>query len=67
MTVQAKFYCVSNDGANVSLSAVVAGDDNKSWSQWTPFGQISMNVTNPAALAHFVPGQEYFVTFNAAP
>lgn len=36
---------------------------NRSWSEATPSGQISMHINNPGAFGHFTPGKEYLVTF----
>jgi hypothetical protein len=41
-------------------------DDNKSWSQWTPDGEVRLKITNPAAYEQFKVGQEYYVDFNVA-
>jgi len=45
----------------------VSGEDNKVWSEATPSGSIEMLVTNPAAVAQFVLGADYFVDFTHAP
>ncbi len=71
MSIQAKFRCTSKTlkvGAEVEvrLDAATAGEANKSWSQYTPNGVISMTITNPGAHEQFVPGKEYFLTFRAA-
>lgn len=53
--VRAKFYVHSvtrfNQGGSVDLRAVVRGDENKSWSQMTPSGQLTMSILNEKALA----------------
>lgn len=78
MTVTAKFRCVSlnylDPGvgskeviAQLKLSAVYGdGKENKDWSKWTPAGEITMTVTNPAAVDYFRPGKEFFVVFQEA-
>jgi hypothetical protein len=79
MRVQAKMRCVSKSDtcgnygppgvptqAFVKLSAV-QGEENKTWTQWTPSGSAEMQITNPAALAAFEVGKDYLVTFEAAP
>lgn len=37
-------------------------EENKSWSKWTPSGQLTMHITNPACYDKFVPGSEYYLT-----
>lgn len=69
MSVRAKFRCNSiedfgNDMVTVKLSAVSSGDDNKSWSKWTPSGTLSLTITNPEAFNQFKVGKEYFLDFN---
>lgn len=71
MSVQAKFRCVSKtlsqgNVADVKFDAATAGEHNKSWSQYTPSGSLVMSITNPGAHEQFVPGKEYFLTFEAA-
>ena len=54
------------DSSEVTLSAV--GDDmNKTWSKWTPSGNLSMTVNNPDALKQFEVGEYYFLDFTKAP
>lgn len=48
----------------ISLSAVYSdkeGAPNKQWAKWTPCGQLSFTVNNPAAHGQVLPGQFYFV------
>lgn len=45
----------------------VSGEANKVWSDATPSGALEMLVTNPAAVAQFVLGADYFVDFTHAP
>ena len=76
MTVRAKFRVSARRqqfvGDNIppqeviELSAVT-GDDNKSWSQYTPQGSISMHVTNPEASGRFPVGAYFYVDFIEAP
>lgn len=49
--------------AQVELSAVTRGEDNKNWSRYTPSGTITMYVTNAAAIEQFELGKEYIITF----
>lgn len=73
MAVQAKFFVKSiarhahqPESAQIELSAVTRGEENKQWSQYTPSGTMTMYVTNPAAAEQFELGKEYLVTFEAA-
>ena len=74
MTVRAKFTCQeirhmftqSPDAvcAEIRLTAVYGeGNENASWSKWTPSGEIKMTITNPAAIDKFELGRSYFVDF----
>jgi hypothetical protein len=54
---------------NVSLRAVVGykadgsrDDENESWSKWTPSGQLTMYITNPACFDQFKTGKQYYIT-----
>ena len=55
--VVAKFYVKSvarhAKGGAVELQAVCRGEENKSWSEYTPSGQITMSILNDAALQWF--------------
>ena len=67
MNIRAKFVCetVLKDSSNetVKLRAVTCdgSKDNESWSKWTPSGELTMSVSNPAAHGAFVPGKSYFI------
>jgi hypothetical protein len=50
----------------VALYAVMDAA-NKSWSQWTPYGQLDMTINNPDALNKLKIGQTYFVDLTEAP
>lgn len=53
----------------VTLQPVFAtadGDANKSWSQYTPSGELRLVITNPAASDAFEVGKAYFVDFTPA-
>ena len=79
--MRAKFYVagVSNDnhgengaksGESVSLSPVIAADgnnENTSFSNATPSGQLNMHISNPEAWGFFEQGKEYYIDFTAAP
>jgi hypothetical protein len=76
--VRAKFRCIekadraSQYGAPGGATAAcvsfapVSGPENKPWSQYTPSGAIQMQIDNPAAVAAFEVGKDYFVDFSAA-
>ncbi|WP_316184761.1 MULTISPECIES: hypothetical protein [unclassified Bradyrhizobium] len=36
---------------------------NKSWSKWTPSGQLSITITNPDAIDAFEKGKAYYLDF----
>jgi len=71
MSIRAKFRCTSvvkyptGDGETVRLGAVHGGasDANKSWSKFTPSGDLRLHITNPEAEGKFVPGNYYFLDF----
>jgi hypothetical protein len=42
-------------------------EENKSFSKYTPSGEIKLCVTNPAISDSFEPGQEYFIDFELIP
>lgn len=80
MPVRAKFRCTKKssstsaagygepkpvDTEEVTFQAV-AGEENKEWSKWTPAGQLTMTINNPAALAQFEVGRDYFLDFTPA-
>lgn len=79
-TVRAKFFVKSiqamhngnpdaDQCSEVKLTPVYgsdADDPNASWSKYTPSGEISMMITNPAAVDQFELGSEYFVDFTKA-
>lgn len=60
-TSQAVFH-----SQRVKFTAVY-GDDNKTWSKWTPCGSVEMQISNPEAYDQFKVGQAYFVDFTPAP
>lgn len=69
-TIRAKFYCQAaiKDGENeqVDLNAVY-DDANKSWSKWTPAGQLRLTINNPDAQGKFKVGKTYFLDITEAP
>lgn len=73
MTVRAKFRCHFIQNAEddsyrvVHLSAVTADSpENKSWSQYTPAGDIRMHISNPDAFDQFKQGKDYFIDIQQA-
>lgn len=74
--VSAKMRCTSvtiypgEGGREIKFSAVYSNDPaspNYSWSKYTPQGELSLRVTNPAAYNQFEPGKEYVLLFAEAP
>lgn len=68
MVVNTVKRCADQSGEigseEITLSAVYSdkeGAPNKQWSKWTPCGNLSFTVSNPAALGQVLPGQFYFV------
>lgn len=78
MTVRAKMkaYAVTpmHDGnpqeasAEIRLMAVYddGNPENKSWSKYTPSGEVRLFITNPPAIEFFEPGKSYYVDFTPA-
>jgi len=50
----------------VKLSAV-SGEENKTWSKYTPSGSVELTITNPETFDQFKIGEFFFVDFTAAP
>lgn len=70
-TIRSKFYTTHvekfNTGEFVNLSAVVSGsEENKSFSEATPSGNLAMSITNPDALGFFEEGKEYYLDITPA-
>jgi hypothetical protein len=80
MKTRAKFRCIETrrqvlkgawglvgevDAVYVVFNALM-GPENEEWSKWTPSGQLSMNITNPALLDAFQPGKDYFIDISEA-
>ncbi|HEO9244719.1 TPA: hypothetical protein ACOEHP_000748 [Enterobacter ludwigii] len=73
MTVRAKFFCQSIQKAEddsyrtIHMSPVTADtEENKAWSKYTPDGQLTMHVSNPAAFDQFEQGKEYYIDIQLA-
>lgn len=71
-TVLAKFKVASvtnfsNSNHQVSMSPVTSGsEENKSFSMYSPSGEIKLHITNPDCLGFFEPASEYYVEFRKA-
>jgi len=74
--VEARFYVsgyqvqsFDKDAVQVTMQAVSRGEHNKSWSKYTPAGQVQMTIKNPSAADWFIErlGQEISVVFSPAP
>lgn len=72
MVILAKFKVGSttdfgNDNIEVKMTPVVSGsEENKSFSKYTPTGDIRLHITNPNVTAFFKAGKEYYVEFKEA-
>jgi len=72
MQVRAKFRCsyvtkFAHESEEVRFDAVYAADGpNKTWSEYTPSGALSMTITAKGAIGVFQPGKEYFLDFTPA-
>lgn len=70
--IRAKFKCVSaaEDGCEnevVRLEAVTDDcEENKSWSKYTPGGDLTLWINNPPAKGKLEPGKEYFLDITPA-
>lgn len=73
-TVTARFYVDAvtkrayNPGhVEVVLKAAGRGEQNKTWAQWTPSGELKMQINNPPAAAFFEQrlGKDIEMTFRA--
>ena len=82
MSVQAMFYVKEINhratgqpeqvNVEVKLAAAFGSylnglpEGNSDWSKWTPAGELSMTITNPAAVDQFEIGSVYRITFDKA-
>lgn len=67
MSVSSKWFVSRIEGQTVHLYPVCRGIENREWASATPGGQMSMSITNAAALEQFVVGQEYEAIFRHVP
>lgn len=74
MAVRAKFRVSSitqfdqSSSRTIKLSAVYDQTipEDQRYSQATPFGQLEMQVSNPAAIGQFEIGKSYYLDFTPA-
>ncbi len=72
MTILAKFKVGSttdfgNENLEVKMTPVIGGsEENKSFSKYTPSGEVRLHITNPDVLGFFEAGKEYYVEFKQA-
>lgn len=70
--IKAKFKVLTitermGDQKEVHLQPVVSGsEENKTFSTYTPTGELKMTITNPAAMDFFKIGKEYYLDFTPA-
>lgn len=66
-TILTKFKVASttdfgDNSQEVKMTAVISGsEENKSFSKYTPSGDIRLHITNPEILDFFIAGEEYYV------
>lgn len=73
MDVRAKFRChyiqKSDDDSYRTIHMSPVTDDtpeNKTWSKYTPGGQLQMCISNPTAFEQFEQGKEYYIDISPA-
>lgn len=71
MSVRAKVTCKGITGNEVTFYTVYEPDEsrdteNARFTKATPWGEIRMGIDNPAALAQFEAGKDYYVDFTPA-
>lgn len=80
MTVQAMFYVkqinhhATGDASSVNVEIKMGAafgsylkglpEGNGDWSKYTPSGDLSITITNPAAIEQFAIGEVYSLTFD---
>lgn len=68
-TLLAKFKVGSttdfgNNNLEIKMTPVISGsEENKSFSVYTPSGEVRLHITNPDALDFFKAGEEYYLEF----
>ena len=64
MSVRAKFVCSFVSDNVIYMNPVYSGsEENKSFFNATPGGQITLNVLNESARKQFEQGKEYYIDF----
>jgi len=71
MGTRARFVCNSvtkfehrQDEVNLRIEMQVdASSDEHDFTKYTPCGNLSMDVTNPALEGFFIPGKTYYLDF----
>lgn len=53
------------DQLHLTFQACI-GEGNEGWSKFTPSGQLTMNITNPALLDSFDAGKDYYLDITEA-
>lgn len=71
MSVRAKVTCEGIEDHAVRFQTVYEPDaakdtENARFTTATPWGEIRLGITNPAALEQFAPGKSYYVDFTPA-
>lgn len=65
---KAKVRLISKSESVVVFTPVTDGsDENKSFSEWTPWGEIRLGITNKPLMETLIPTDEYLVTFTKVP
>ena len=70
--MRAKFKCdfveSHEDYDRVHMAPVVGngGEENKSFSEATPSGQLELIITNPGVIGTILPGRSYYIDITAA-
>jgi hypothetical protein len=71
MAVRAKVRCNAKSANEVHFHTVyepdgTKNDENARFTKATPWGDISLGIDNPAAIAQFEVNKEYYVDFTPA-
>jgi len=70
MNLKAKFvcnavkyikYCGKKSEVIEAMPVYSTSEENKTWSEATPSGSLSMTISNPSAFGALEPGQEFFI------
>lgn len=70
MQITARFKCTEvkqwEGQEQLTFTALTSSEGNKSWSTYTPSGELKMTVTNPAIFGTFSPGVVYKIDIEPA-